>query len=145
MKDMNTTCTEIHYAQVGDYQLPLLTLPQTNDPEPLGKVWPDASDLPQNPASGAVLPDSIQRLTLAAFAGSPENGLRVAGTHNDSSVRQVPCARQRARTAPLGGAHEWAESAGRGSSVEGDCVCRIIPDSHQLVSKVVDTDFTVDF
>ncbi len=37
MKDMNTACTEIHYAQVGDYQLPLLTLPQTNDSEPLGK------------------------------------------------------------------------------------------------------------
>lgn len=29
--------TEIHYAQVGEYQLPLLTLPQTNDSEPLGK------------------------------------------------------------------------------------------------------------
>ena len=28
---------EIHYAQVGEYQLPLLTLPQTNDSEPLGK------------------------------------------------------------------------------------------------------------
>ncbi len=37
MKDMNIVCTEIHYAQVGDYQLPLLTLPQTDDPEPLGK------------------------------------------------------------------------------------------------------------
>lgn len=28
---------EIHYAQVGEYQLPLLTLPQTDDSEPLGK------------------------------------------------------------------------------------------------------------
>lgn len=37
MKDMNTACTKIHYAQVGDYQLPLFTLPQTDDSEPLGK------------------------------------------------------------------------------------------------------------
>lgn len=37
MKDMNTVRTEIHYAQVGDYQLPLLTLARTDDPEPLGK------------------------------------------------------------------------------------------------------------
>ena len=37
MKDINTAHTEIHYAQVGDYQLPLLALPQTDDTEPLGK------------------------------------------------------------------------------------------------------------
>ncbi len=37
MKNPNTVRTEIHYAQVGDYQLPLLTLPRTDDPEPLGK------------------------------------------------------------------------------------------------------------
>lgn len=37
MKDMNTVRNDIHYAQVGDYQLPLLTLPQTDDTEPLGK------------------------------------------------------------------------------------------------------------
>lgn len=37
MKDMNTVRTEIHYAQVGDYQLPLLTLPQPDEAEPLGK------------------------------------------------------------------------------------------------------------
>ncbi len=37
MKDMNTVRTEIHYAQVGVYQLPLLTLPQPDDSEPLGK------------------------------------------------------------------------------------------------------------
>ena len=37
MKDMNTVRTEIHYAQVGDYRLPLLTLPQTDEAEPLGK------------------------------------------------------------------------------------------------------------
>lgn len=37
MKNTNAVRTEIHYAQVGEYQLPLLTLPQTDDTEPLGK------------------------------------------------------------------------------------------------------------
>ena len=37
MKSINTVRNEIHYAQVGEYQLPLLALPQTNDSKPLGK------------------------------------------------------------------------------------------------------------
>lgn len=37
MKNTNTVRNEIHYAQVGEHQLPLLTLPQTDDTEPLGK------------------------------------------------------------------------------------------------------------
>ena len=37
MMNTNAVRTEIHYAQVGEYQLPLLTLPQTDDSEPLGK------------------------------------------------------------------------------------------------------------
>ena len=37
MKSTNAVRNEIHYAQVGEYQLPLLTLPQTNDTELLGK------------------------------------------------------------------------------------------------------------
>ena len=37
MKNTNTVRTEIHYAQVGEYQLPLLTLSQTDSHEPLGK------------------------------------------------------------------------------------------------------------
>ena len=37
MKSTNAVRTEIHYAQVGEYQLPLLTMPQTDDSEPLGK------------------------------------------------------------------------------------------------------------
>ena len=37
MKNANAVHTEIHYAQVGDYQLPLLTLPQTDDAKSLGK------------------------------------------------------------------------------------------------------------
>ena len=37
MKSTNAVRTEIHYAQVGEYQLPRLTLPQTDEAEPLGK------------------------------------------------------------------------------------------------------------
>ena len=37
MMNTNAVRTEIHYAQVGEYQLPLLTLSQTDDTEPLGK------------------------------------------------------------------------------------------------------------
>ena len=37
MKNTNAVRNEIHYAQVGEYQLPLLTLPQTDEAEPLGK------------------------------------------------------------------------------------------------------------
>ena len=37
MKNETTVRTEIHYAQAGDYQLPLLTLPQIDSREPLGK------------------------------------------------------------------------------------------------------------
>ena len=37
MKNTNAVRTETHYAQVGEYQLSLLTLPQTDDTEPLGK------------------------------------------------------------------------------------------------------------
>ena len=37
MKNTNTVRNEIHYAQVGEYQLPLLTLPQTDKIESLGK------------------------------------------------------------------------------------------------------------
>ena len=37
MKNTNTVRNEIHYVQVGEYQLPRLTLPQTDEAEPLGK------------------------------------------------------------------------------------------------------------
>ena len=37
MKNTNTVRTEIHYAQVGECQLPLLTLSKTDEAEPLGK------------------------------------------------------------------------------------------------------------
>ena len=37
MMNTNAVRTEIHYAQVGEYQLPLLTLSKTDEAEPLGK------------------------------------------------------------------------------------------------------------
>ena len=37
MKNTNTVHNKIHYVQVGEYQLPRLTLPQTDEAEPLGK------------------------------------------------------------------------------------------------------------
>ena len=37
MKNTNTVRNGIHYAQIGEYQLPLLTLSQTDEAEPLGK------------------------------------------------------------------------------------------------------------
>ena len=129
MKNTNTVRTEIHYAQVGEYQLPLLTLPQTDSREPLGKygrmrltylknqrpvlynqmllngsLWPHLQEV-QRAAS-----EQVER-TIAALAD------------------KVPCAGQRARTASLGGAHERAESAGGRSGGEEDRVCRMIPDS----------------
>ncbi len=112
MKNETTVRTEIRYAQVGDYQLPLLILPQTDDTEPLGKygrmrlaylktrrpvlynkmllngtLWPHLQDV-QRAAS-----EQVER-TIAALA--------------DTS----PCAGQRALTASLGGSYERAESAG---------------------------------
>ena len=55
MKNETTVRTEIRYAQVGDYQLPLLTLPQTDSCEPLGKyARMRLTYLPQDPAAGAV-------------------------------------------------------------------------------------------
>ncbi len=112
MKNTNTVRTEIHYAQVGEYQLPLLTLPQTDSREPLGKyarmrltylktqrsvlysrmllngsLWPHLQEV-QRAAS-----EQVER-TIAALAD------------------KFPCAGQRTFTAPLGSPYEHAESAG---------------------------------
>ena len=76
MKSTNAVRTEIHYAQVGEYQLPLLTLPQSRRFRTAGQVWPDAAGLSQESASCAVQPDVAERYALAAFAGSPESGLQ---------------------------------------------------------------------
>lgn len=126
MKNTNTVHNEIHYTKVGDYQLPLLTLSQTDEAEPLGKysrmrlaylknqrpvlynqmllngtLWPHLQEV-QKTAS-----EQAER-TIAALAD------------------KVPCAGQRTLTASLGGSYERIESAGRGSGGEGDRVRRVI-------------------
>ena len=129
MKSTNTVRTEIHYAQVGEYHLPLLTLPQTDDSEPLGKygrmrlaylktqrpvlyhqmllngtLWPHLQDVQKTAC------EWLERTMTTLLDKQPRAG-------------------QRARTASLGGAHERAESAGGGIGSEGDRVCRMISDS----------------
>ena len=129
MKNTNAVRTEIHYAQVGEYQLPLLTLPQTDDSEPLGKYG--RMRLAYLKTQRPVLYHQmlLNGTLWPHLQDAQKNGLRVAGTHDDHSVRQVPRAGQRARTASLGGAHERAESAGGGGGGEGSRVCRMISDS----------------
>ena len=112
MKSTNAVRTEIHYAQVGEYQLPLLTLPQTDDSEPLGKYGRMrlAYLKTQRPVlyhqmllNGTLWPhlQDVQKTACEWLE-------RTMTTLLDNQ----PCAGQRTRTASLGGAHERAESAG---------------------------------
>ena len=126
MKSTNAVRNEIHYAQVGEYQLPLLTMPQTDDSEPLGKYG------------------RMQLAYLKTQRPVLYNKMLLNGTlwPHLQDVQKTACkwlertmttlldksrAGQRARTASLGGAHERAESAGRGSGGEGSRVYRMKP------------------
>ena len=125
--------------------MPLLTLPQTDDTELLGKygrmrlaylknqrpvlynrmllngtLWPHLQEV-QRAAS-----EQLER-TIAALAD------------------KFPCAGQRAITAFLGGPYEWTESTGGGGGGEGSRVCRMISDSIRTVSKADILDFILDF
>ena len=122
MKNTNAVRTEIHYAQVGEYQLPLLTLPQTDDTELLGKYG---------------------RMRLAYLKNQRPvlyNQMLLNGTlwPHLQDVQKTACKwLERTMTTLLDKypapdkerAHERAESAGRGSDGEGDRICRMIPDS----------------
>ena len=82
MKSTNAVRTEIHYAQVGEYQLPLLTLPQTDDSEPLGKYG--RMRLAYLKTQHPVL---YNRMLLNGtlwphLPGSPENRLRAGRAHD---------------------------------------------------------------
>ena len=129
MKNTNAVRTEIHYAQIGEYQLPLLTLPQTDDYEPLGKYSRMRLAYLKNQRPVLYNQLLLNGTLWPHLQEVQKAGLRVSGTHGGGSVRQPPCAGQRAHTASLGGAHEWAESAGGRSGGEGSRVCRMIPDS----------------
>lgn len=127
MKNMNAVRTEIHYAQVGEYQLPLLTLPQTDDTEPLGKYGRMRLAYLKNQRpvlynrmllNGTLWPH-LQDVQKTAYAWLE----RTMTTLLD----KVPRAGQRTLTASLGGAHEWAESTDGRSGGEGSPVCRMKP------------------
>ncbi len=129
MKNETAIRTEIHYARVGDYQLPLLTLTQTDSCEPLGKYARMRLTYlkTQRPVlynrmllSGSLLPH-LQEVQRAAS----EQAERTIAALAD----KFSCAGQRTLTAPLGGPYEHAESAGGGGGGEGSRVCRMIPDS----------------
>ena len=143
MKNTNTVRTEIHYAQVGEYQLPLLTLSKTDEAEPLGKYGRMrlAYLKTQRPVlynqmlmNGTLWPH-LQEVQKAACACLERTVVGLL----------VPCTKQRARTALLGGAHERAESTGGGNGVEGNRVCRMISDSIRTASKADILDFILDF
>ena len=145
MKNTNTVRTEIHYAQVGDYQLPLLTLSQTDEAEPLGKYsrMRLAYLKNQRPVlynqmllNGTLWPhlQDVQKTACEWLERTMTNLLD-----------KVPRAGQRARTASLGGTHEQAESAGGRGGGEGSRVCKMIPDSTRTVSKADILDFILDF
>ena len=130
MKNTNAVRTEIHYAQVGEYQLPLLTLPQTDEAEPLGKYGRMRLAYLKNQRpvlynrmllNGTLWPH-LQDVQKTACA-------RLERTMN-ALLDKLPRAGQRARTASLGGAHERAESAGGRGGGEGSRVCRIIHNSN---------------
>ena len=138
MKNTNAVRNEIHYAQVGEYQLPLLTLPQTDDTEPLGKYG--RMRLAYLKTQHPVL---YNRMLLNGtlwphLQEGPENRLRAGRAHDFGLGRQVPCAGQRVLTAPLGGPYERAESAGGGSGGKGDRVSMIFlvyPPEHGIIKQ----------
>ena len=112
MKNTNAVRTEIHYAQVGEYQLPLLTLPQTDDTELLGKYGRMRLAYLKNQRpvlynrmllNGTLWPHLLDaQKTACAWLERTMTTL----------LDQVSRAGQRARTASLGGPYERAESAG---------------------------------
>ena len=127
MKNTNAVRTEIHYAHVGEYQLPLLTLPQTNDTEPLGKYGQMRLAYLKNQR-----PVLYNRMLLNGTLWPHLQDVQktaCAWLERTMTTLLDKCAGQRARTASLGGAHERAESAGGGGGGEGSRVCRMIPDS----------------
>ena len=91
-------------AQVGDYQLPLLTLRRPT----AANLWKYARmRLTYLKTQRSVLysPDASERFALAAFAGSPESRLRAGRTHDCGLGRQVFPAPDKERSQLLWAAH----------------------------------------
>ena len=136
MKNTNAVRTEIHYAQVGEYQLPLLTLPQTDDTEPLGKYGRMRLAYLKNQR-----PVLYNRMLLnGTLWPHLQEVQRTASEQAERTISALadkfPCAGQRVLTAPLGGPYERAESAGGGSGGKGDRVSMIFlvyPPEHGIM------------
>ena len=136
MKNTNAVRNEIHYAQVGEYQLPLLTLPQTDDAEPLGKYGRMRLAYLKNQR-----PVLYNRMLLnGTLWPHLQEVQRTASEQAERTISaladKVPCAGQRVLTAPLGGPYERAESAGGGSGGKGDRVSMIFlvyPPEHGIM------------
>ena len=126
MKSETTVRTEIHYAQVRDYQLPLLTLPQTDNHEPLGKYarmyWTYLKTQRQVLYSRMLLNGSLWphlqdvQKTACEWLERTMTNLLDKYPAPDKERAQLLCS-----------SHERAESAGRGSGGEGSRVYRMKP------------------
>lgn len=101
----------------------MLTLPQTDDTEPLGKYgWMRLVYLKtQRPVL------YHQMLLNGTLWPHLQDVQKTACAWLERTMMALPRTEQRAHTASLGGAHEWAESAGRGSGGEGSRVYRMKP------------------
>ena len=148
MKTETTVRTEIHYAQVGNYQLPLLTLPQTDSREPLGKYARMRRTYlkTQRPVlyNRMLLNGSLWPHLQEVQRTASEQAERMIAALAD----KFPRAGQRAFTAPLGGPYERAESTGGGSCGKGDRVRRVIstvPHVSVSASKTSKSDFIARF
>ena len=136
MKNTNTVRTEIHYAQVGEYQLPLLILSQSCDSEPLGKYGRMRLAYLKNQR-----PVLYNRMLLnGTLWPHLQEVQRTASEQAERTISALadkfPCAGQRVLTAPLGGPYERAESAGGGSGGKGDRVSMIFlvyPPEHGIM------------
>lgn len=144
MKNTNAVRNEIHYAQVGEYQLPLLTLPQTDDSEPLGKYG--RMQLAYLKTQRPVLYNKmLMNGTLWPHLQDVQKTACKWLERTMTTLLDKSRAGQRARTASLGGAHERAESAGGGGGGEGNRVYRMISDSIRTASKADILDFILGF
>ena len=120
MKNTNAVRTEIHYAQVGEYQLPLLTLPQTDDSEPLGKYG--RMRLAYLKTQRPVL--YHQMLLNSTLWPHLQDVQKTACKWLERTMTTLLD-----KYPALGSTHERVESAGGRSGREGSRVCRMIPDS----------------
>lgn len=105
MKNTNAVRTEIHYAQIGEYQPPLLTLPQTDDYEPLGKYSRMRLAYLKNQRP-VLYNQMLLNGTLWPHLQDVQKTACAWLERTMTTLLEVPRAGQRARTASLGGAHE---------------------------------------